>query len=445
MKSKLSLLIIVTIFFAGTQSAIAGQVIGQLTDPCNMGIDGYLDILSASVERDDVNLTFVMEMRGNIPAASSLPDYNDTLTYIWLVDADNNPNTGQNPGGVGTEFNVRVVISQNPAFAGGYIDITGAMQGPGTGGTGTVQIIGNTVRITINRSQIASVRRFHWRSDAWIYIGGSIFINNGVTPESGLARVSRYGVLTAPENDHYQVGDSNLYAELESDPGNPVINLTNVNGGNFFVCLPLERKYPDQDNVQINAQATGHSGPGQLRMLSRFDVSGAETAVTGYAEGLALSDVDFYLDSDGVETGPVPTGVFLLKLTHDYHIFAADTQGQGYCTTFAQIVINQVDPPEQKAVWVFSDRVQNEQRFAKHEETLDLASYGLEFGVQYRISIMLDDRSEMPQASVEGGIFSDSTMMTSIDVANIPGDIDGDWKVDLFDFARFADSWLTQW
>jgi hypothetical protein len=444
MKTVVSLLII-AIFFSGTQSVVAGQVIGQLTDPCNMAIDDYLDVLSASVERDDANLTFVMEMRGNIPNASSLPDFNDSITYIWFVDADNNPNTGQDAGGVGGEFNVRVVVSQNPAFSGGYVDITGAMQGSGTGGTGTIEVAGNIARITINRSQIASVKRFHWRSDASSYIGGT-GIGNGVTPESGLARVGRYGVLTAPANDYYQVGDSYLYATLESDPGNPVIELTNVNGGSFFVYLPLERKYPDQDNTQINAQATGHSGPGQLRMLSMFDVTAADPAVTGYAEGMALSDVDFYLDGNEDETGSVPAGVFMLKLTHDYHIFAADTQGQGYCTTFAQIVINQVgDPAIQKGVWVRQDRVQNEQRFGKYEETIDLADYGLEFGVQYRISTMLDDRSEIPQASAESGIFTDSSMLTSIDVAGIAGDIDNDWNVDLLDFARFADNWLMQW
>lgn len=439
-------LLIITIFFAGTQSIFAGQVIGQLTDPCNMAIDDYLDVLSASVERDDANLTFVMEMRGNIPSASSLPNYNDTITYIWLVDADNNPNTGQNPGGIGSEFNVRVVISQNPVFSGGYVDVTGAMQGPGMGGTGTVEVAGNIARITINRSQIASVRRFHWRSDAGSYMGG-VGRSNGITPESGLARVSRYGVLTVPASDYYQVGDSYLYAVTESDPYNPVIDLTNVDGGNFFVCLLLERKYPDQDDAQINAQATGHSGPGQLRMLSRFDVEDADPAVAGYAEGKALYDVDFYLDGNEDETGPVPAGVFWVKLTHDYHIFATDNQGQGYSTTFAQIVINQVDPLEQKAVWVHSDWVQNEQRFSKREETLDLADYGLEFGVQYRLSTMLAYRAEIPQEQVSsaGVIFTDSSMAASIDVATIAGDIDNDWDVDLFDFARFADSWLVQW
>jgi hypothetical protein len=440
MKSIVSLLII-AIFFAGTQSIFAGQVIGQLTDPCNMAIDDYLDILSASVERNDANLTFVMEMRGNIPSASSLPDYNDIITYIWFVDADNNPNTGQDSGGVGSEFNVRVVVSQNPLFSGGYVDVTGAMQGPGKGGTGTVEVADNIVRITINRSQIASVRRFHWRSNVGSYIGGASR-DSGVTAESGLARVGRYGVLTAPANDHYLV--SNFITAFLPDL-TKVINLGNSNEDNSFIYLPLERKYPDQDNTQVNAQATGHSGPGQLRVLSRYDITGAEDTIEGFTDGLALYDVDFYLDSDTNETGPVPAGVFVLKLTHDYHIFAADTQEWGYASTFAQIVINQVDPPDQKTVWVHYDEVKNEQSFAKYEETLDLADYGLEFGVQYRISAMLEDISGMPIFTPEGSLFSDSTMMTSFDIAAIPGDLDGDWNVDMLDFARFADNWLVQW
>ena len=40
---------------------------------------------------------------------------------------------------------------------------------------------------------------------------------------------------------------------------------------------------------------------------------------------------------------------------------------------------------------------------------------------------------------------TDSSMLTSIDVATITGDIDNDWDVDLFDFAQLADNWLVQW
>jgi hypothetical protein len=432
-------------FLTFAQVVTAGQIIGQITDPCNVNIDDYTDILSSRIERDGVNLTFVMEMRGNVPNASSLPDFNDTIVYIWLVDADNNPATGQNPGAqIGSEFNVRAVISQNPALAGGYVDVVGSMNRPGVGGTGTVEVNGSIVKITINRSQIASVRRFHWHSDSWRNIGGETR-GNGTTPESGLARVCRFGVLPVPDNCYYKVGDSYLWAALETDPYSPVIDLTNSNGGIFYVCLPLEKKWPDQDNAQINAQATGHSGPNHLRMLTRFDLVEAETAILGYAEGIAIFIGDFYLDGNEGETGPISAGVFLLKLNHDYHIFAADVKGQGYCTTYAQVVITQVDPLELKAVRARQDRVQNEERFNNHQESIDLADYGLELGVLYRISVLLLDRSEIPEASVAGSIFSDSTLQTPIDIADIPGDGDNDWDVDLFDFAQLAENWLTQW
>ncbi len=444
MKKLITAAVVIMTLGVCAPTGLAGQIIGQLSDPCNPAIYDYVDILSAWVERDGTNLVFVMEMRGDIPEAAELPDYNDSVTYIWLVDADNYPSTGQSPGNVGSEFNVRAVIGQNPIFAGGYVDIVGAMQDAGTGGTGIVAVDGNRISMTISRSQIASPRRFHWRSDAWAYIGGVVTSNNGLM-ESGLARASRYGVLPIPENDHFQVGDNTVRAFLETDPENPVIDITINNGGNFFVCLPVERKWPDQDNTQIDAQATGHAGPHHLRMASRFDLFEGDSAADGIAEGVAMFDGDFLLDGDPGETGPVPPGVFLLKFTHDYHLFASDMAGQGYCYSFAQIVINQVDPLEQKGVWLHQDRMQNEQRFGKYSQTIDLADYGLLFGVGYKISNLLTDRSEMPAWSDAGSIFSDSTMLTSIDVAPIRGDEDGDWDVDLFDFAALAENWLVAW
>jgi hypothetical protein len=438
------LLFIAAVFTVSTvvQIAVAGQTIGQITDPCNPSINGSTDIISAWVERSGTKLTFVMEMRGNIPSAAQLPDYNDTVTYIWLVDADNNPATGQNPGGAGGEFNVRAVISKNPLLAGGYVDIVGALTDPGVGGIGGIATNANRISVTIDRSQIASVRRFHWRSDAWSYIGGQVSNNNGVT-ESGLARVGRYGVLPLPENNAYWVGENYLRAYLQSDPCNAVIDLTDQNGGTFFVCLPLEWKWPDQDNTKINTQATGHAGPNHLRMATRFDVTPGELGLRGYAEGKATFDGDFMLDGNESEMGLIPHGIFVLKFNHDYRLFASDGIGQGYCTTFAQIVINQIDPPEQKGVWVYQDRMQNEDRFAKNAETIDLADYGLELGVPYEISVLLTDRSEMPQWTTAGSIFTDSTMITLLDVAYIPGDLDSDWDVDFLDFAHFAKNWLT--
>ena len=265
----------------------------------------------------------------------------------------------------------------------------------GIGGIGTVQVNSNRISVTIDRSQIASVRRFHWRSDAWSYIGGQVSGSNGVT-ESGLARVGRYGVLPIPENDTYWVGENYLRAYLQSDPCNAVIDLTDQNGGAFMVCLPLERKWPDQDNMKINAEATGHAGPNHLRMATRFDVTPGELGIKGYAEGKATFDGNFMLDGNEGEMGLIPHGVFVLKFSHDYRLFASDGIGQGYSTTFTQVVINQVDPLVQKGVWVYQDRMQNEDRFAKHTETIDLADYGLAFGIDYQISVLLTDRSEMP-------------------------------------------------
>ena len=77
-------------------------------------------------------------------------------------------------------------------------------------------------------------------------------------------------------------------------------------------------------------------------MATRFDLTPDEQAVDGYAEGQAIFDGDFRLDGNEGEAGPIPQGVFVLKFSHDYRLFASDAVGQGYCTTFAQIVINQI-------------------------------------------------------------------------------------------------------
>jgi hypothetical protein len=81
-----------------------------LTDPENHEIYGFVDILSARVEQDGGLLTFVIETRGDIPTTLSQPD--DSIIYLWFVDADNNPSTGQPHGDLGSEFNVRTVISE---------------------------------------------------------------------------------------------------------------------------------------------------------------------------------------------------------------------------------------------------------------------------------------------------------------------------------------------
>ncbi|MBU0641597.1 MAG: hypothetical protein KKB50_22285 [Planctomycetes bacterium] len=137
----------------------AGQVISQLEDPEDPSTEAFVDIVAAWIEQDGGYLTFTIETRGDIP--TTLPHPEDSLTYLWLVDADNDPGTGQPHGEVGSEFNVRAVISE--VYGGGFVDVTGGLPG---GGLGTVVVEANRIEITIFLPQIAAPEQFHWRCAA---------------------------------------------------------------------------------------------------------------------------------------------------------------------------------------------------------------------------------------------------------------------------------------
>jgi len=203
----------VTVFLFSVPSVSVGEIIGTLTDPCNLSITGYTDIISAKVEKSGLQLTFYITTRSPIPASVTDPC---SITYIWFVDADNNPQTGQNPGGnVGSEFNVRAVITPTVE---GWVDITGAWS-PG-GGQGTVAINGNELKMTINMSQIGSPDLFHFRCDACTWNGSQTENSNGVTPESCEVWASKYAVLYDASQRYYGI-DQNCTV-LRCDEGDPL-------------------------------------------------------------------------------------------------------------------------------------------------------------------------------------------------------------------------------
>lgn len=442
MKSRITF-VVLAVSLVCCRSILAGQVIGYITDPCDYLISADTDITKAWVEKNGTNLTFVMVMRGTIRSASLLPGYNDSLTYVWYVDADNDPTTGQSPGWVGSEFNIRAVISKNPALAGGFVDAVGSMTG---GGTGTVNVTGNKIQITINRSQTGAVRRLHWRSDAWQDISGS-FSGNGVTPMSGLARVCRYGVLFDAYSQYSQVGNNYINA-FRIGTVDPVIAIDNQDSGQYNIFLSDERKYPGQDNWQIFGQTVGHAGPYNLRTFCRFDVENADPCdVFGYGHAQSLFNRNFILDGNEGETGMIPHGVFFLKWSHDYHILASDAEWQTNAFSTAQVTLYQLDPFDLKGNWQHQllPPVRNNDIFYKYEQVIDLADIGLELGRTYQISALLMDDVSVPQPSDNAKAVSDASLLLNIDANGPEGDIDQDWDVDFFDFALFAENWLEHW
>ncbi len=147
-------------------AAAAWEMLSYQDDPVNLAIDESLDITAASVEQQGGRLLFTIALRGDVP--SSLPGPDDSQTYLWFVDADEDPSTGQNHGAVGSEFNVRAVIGET--YGGGWVDVTGGMPG---GGVGTVTVDGSVVFISVWMDQIGNAASFNWRCATFKVIGGT--------------------------------------------------------------------------------------------------------------------------------------------------------------------------------------------------------------------------------------------------------------------------------
>ncbi len=167
----LARLFIVLVVAAVPVSVRAATLIGQQTDPEHPSIQAPLDIVSAQIEQTGGELTFSIQTRGAIP--TSLPEPDDTMTYLWFVDTDENAATGQPHGALGSEFNVRAVVGET--YGGGFVDVTGSEPG---GGGGTVVIAGNTISITIWLSQIGDATDFNWCCASFAIVGGSYVAGN---------------------------------------------------------------------------------------------------------------------------------------------------------------------------------------------------------------------------------------------------------------------------
>jgi len=158
-------------------AAYAWEMLSYQDDPVDMAVDESLDITAASVEQQGGRLLFTIALRGDVPA--SLPGPDDTQTYLWYVDADEDPVTGQNHGAVGSEFNVRAVVGET--YGGGWVDITGEMPG---GGVGTVTVEGSVVFISVWMDQIGNAASFNWRCATFKIIDGTYTQGNSDTQVS---------------------------------------------------------------------------------------------------------------------------------------------------------------------------------------------------------------------------------------------------------------------
>ena len=140
---------------AAAATARAATLLSSLTDPPHPQCAADLDILAAGITQEGGRLTFTMQLRGDLPATLPLPD--DARTYLWFVDTDGDPGTGQSHGAVGSEFNVRAVISPN--WGGGWVDVTGGVPG---GGDGQLTVAGATVTLSVWAGQLGDPDVMRW-------------------------------------------------------------------------------------------------------------------------------------------------------------------------------------------------------------------------------------------------------------------------------------------
>jgi hypothetical protein len=87
-----ALALVIICFSLMLQETYGVEIIGYLDDPADTNLDAWIDIISAWIEQNGSSLTLVMEMRGDIPTVLARPD--DSITFLWFVDADNSTSTG---------------------------------------------------------------------------------------------------------------------------------------------------------------------------------------------------------------------------------------------------------------------------------------------------------------------------------------------------------------
>ena len=136
--------------------AVAAPTISQVSDPSGDVSDphGYVDVVEAKIlQTNPTCLQFEMKLRSTVPIGPT----SAVVTYLWLVDTDQNINTGQRHIFVGSEYNIRVALYQGRWQ--GYID---AINPPYIGGRTPVFLDGNTVTTLLTTPQIGGAQQFNW-------------------------------------------------------------------------------------------------------------------------------------------------------------------------------------------------------------------------------------------------------------------------------------------
>lgn len=319
--AKCSPAVLVAAFLAAAPlAARAAEPLAALTDPTHPAVDASLDIIAASITQDGGRLTFAMELRGPLPAALPAPD--DIQAYLWYVDADGDPATGQPHGDVGSEFNVRAVIGQ--AWGGGWVDVTGAWPG---GGEGEVAVDGANIRLTVWLGQVGNPATFNWRCATFAEFGGAWLPGNddtdvaGATPEpfprparamvvNPILQLCPSGPATGQLVVELRDGDGNLVPNeghyIAFNSTNPGVATVDANGLVTAITPPAEHWQTPYIEVQVDGEWADNAA---VVRVNPFDPGVVHERLQG-------ARVNFYLP-------PLVEGVDLAAVTAGYEVVAA--------------------------------------------------------------------------------------------------------------------------
>jgi len=209
----------------------------------------FIDVTYTEIRQTNLDtLQFNMKLKSTIP----LNPGKDVVTYLWMIDTDLNPNTGQRHVFVGSEYNIRVAFCDS--HWQGRVDAID--QNPG-GGQCPVFVDNDIVSIIVKRSQIGNATKFKWEVSA--------FDNYASDIADSYATCQVLTTLTSPDiASEILLNPPFLRLSNGSTSGNLAItikyangNSTNVSLAKFFVDYPSMLSVTDDGTVKASAGKFG--------------------------------------------------------------------------------------------------------------------------------------------------------------------------------------------
>ena len=165
MKCQISIILVVLF---SVNSLATNILISEQTDALGDASPGFCDIVASRVwQVDSSHYQLEIEVASDIPQTT---DPDEWIRFIWYLDCDLDPNTGQPHGNIGSEFNIRSQQSVDPDNSYANIDVTGAINA--IGGRIIKFISGRTVTVLVPFNKIGNASQFYWKCQITTASGG---------------------------------------------------------------------------------------------------------------------------------------------------------------------------------------------------------------------------------------------------------------------------------